>query len=302
MPQRDRYKALAALAVGVFAISWSAIFVRWTGMPGVASAFYRMLGAALVLSLVLLATGQRLPLVRHRHLLWGALGGLFFAGDVGCYNVAVLKTSAGTATFLGNNAPLLVGLFTWALTKRAPSRRFWTALAIGLCGASLVVGQDRGANAISFRGDLLATLASVCFALYLLVTERLRSTWTALQLTTISASTSAGGLLAFALCTAVPLTIPSISAAFALVGLALVCQIGGYVCLTYALGHLPATLSSVILLAVAPITALLAFALFGERMTRLALGGGALILMAVWVASSRSRPVGNAADLQQTPG
>src|SRR5580658_8953669 len=38
-----------ALVAGIVCIGWSAIFVRWTDMPGPASAFYRMLIPAVVL-------------------------------------------------------------------------------------------------------------------------------------------------------------------------------------------------------------------------------------------------------------
>jgi len=41
--------AYLALAAGILCIAWSAIFVRWTDIPGPASAFYRMLVPALVL-------------------------------------------------------------------------------------------------------------------------------------------------------------------------------------------------------------------------------------------------------------
>jgi drug/metabolite transporter (DMT)-like permease len=61
--------------------------------------------------------------------------------------------------------------------------------------------------------------------------------------------------------------------------------------MTYALGHVPVTVSSVVLLAVAPLTALLAFFLFGEAMTTLQLLGGCLILTAVLVPNGR--PLGN---------
>jgi drug/metabolite transporter (DMT)-like permease len=71
----------------------------------------------------------------------------------------------------------------------------------------------------------------------------------------------------------------------AAVGLGLICQVGGYTCLTYALGHLPATVSSVVMLGVAPVTAVLAFFLFGEAMTGIQLLGGGLILGAVWLIS-----------------
>jgi hypothetical protein len=40
------WKAYGALSVGVVSIAWSAIFVRWTQMPGITSAFYRVLVGA----------------------------------------------------------------------------------------------------------------------------------------------------------------------------------------------------------------------------------------------------------------
>lgn len=41
--------AYLALVAGIVCIAWSAIFVRWTDVPGPASAFYRMLIPAVVL-------------------------------------------------------------------------------------------------------------------------------------------------------------------------------------------------------------------------------------------------------------
>jgi drug/metabolite transporter (DMT)-like permease len=209
---------------------------------------------------------------------------------VGLYNIAVLHTSAGSATFLGNNAPLVVGLVTWGLTRRLPSSRFWIALAIALAGACLIVsvdGHSVDGRSLGSRSsaDLLAVLASICFALYLLVTERLRESCDTLTLVTLSTTASAATLLIFAVCAHIPLTVPSRSSLAALVGLALVCQLAGYFCLTYALGHLPATITSLIMLAVAPLTAIFAFFLFGERMTALQLLGGGLVLLGVWIVT-----------------
>src|SRR5260221_6679533 len=44
-----RLRAYAALLVAIGGITWSAIFVRWAGVPGTASAFYRVLIAGAVL-------------------------------------------------------------------------------------------------------------------------------------------------------------------------------------------------------------------------------------------------------------
>lgn len=278
-------RAYTALAIGVAAIAWSAIFVRWTHMPGIASAFYRLLVASAALWLfLLLSKTKRTPI--SRPVFWlAALAGVFFAADIGLYNVAVLHTAAGSATFLGNNAPLVVGLLTWATTRRMPSSRFWTALAIALSGACFIVAVDMRRLGSASSADGLAIMASVCFALYLLAIARLRRSCDTATLLALSTTAGAVTLLVVALCTGIPLGVASVSSLAALLGLGLVCQLTGYFCLTYALGHLPATVTSVILLAVAPLTALLALMIFKERMTMFQVLGGALVLLGVWIVS-----------------
>jgi drug/metabolite transporter (DMT)-like permease len=300
MPPRGTVRAYAGLAVGVVAISWSAIFVRWTQMPGVASAFYRVFFACLALWPLLLFSRAKFVRMDRSTFLLGVLGGAFFAGDIGFYNIAVLHTSAGGATFLGNNAPLVVGLLTWATTRKLPSRRFWTALVTALAGACLIVAGDMRHFGMRSSADILAVIASVCFALYLLVTERLRESCDTSTILALSTTASTVVLLVFAVSARIPLAVPSVASFAALVGLGLVCQLAGYFSLTYALGHLPATVSSVILLAVAPLTALFAFVIFKERMTVVQILGGGLVLVGVWIVSGASHDRVMAALPEQT--
>jgi drug/metabolite transporter (DMT)-like permease len=283
MPFPRRLPPFVALIAGVVSISWSAIFVRWAEMPGVASAFYRVVLAAGVMWCVLLVRG-RLRMERRVVVLAG-MAGVCFAGDLGCYNVAVLHTSAGSATFLGNNAPLLVGLMTWMMTKRRPEARFWVALAVGVAGAGLIVSVD--GHSLRSGADLLAVGASVCFAMYLMVTERLRTGTETATIVALSTTASALTLGVFAIGAGTSLAVPGVRPLLAVTGLGLVCQLAGYFSLTYALGHVPATVSSVVMLVVAPGTALLAWVFFREAMTGWQLVGGGLILVAVWVVSQR---------------
>jgi EamA-like transporter family len=60
--------------------------------------------------------------------------------------------------------------------------------------------------------------------------------------------------------------------------------------LTYAVGHLPATVTSVSLLAQIPLTALLAAFLLGETLSGSQVLGGALVLAGVGLANRRSHP------------
>src|ERR1700741_625659 len=100
--------AYLALIAGIACIAWSAIFVRWTDIPGPASAFYRMLIPAVVLLPTFLFDRGDDTRLNGRMLWIIALGGLFFALDLALYNPPILQTTAANATLLGNNTPIVV--------------------------------------------------------------------------------------------------------------------------------------------------------------------------------------------------
>ena len=91
--------------------------------------------AALVLVPWLLARGTRRRPTSSA--LWLALaGGSFFALDIALYNSAVMRTSAATASFLGNNAPIFVGLGTWWFFGQRPPAAYWAGLWAGASPAA----------------------------------------------------------------------------------------------------------------------------------------------------------------------
>src|SRR5207253_7084308 len=126
------------LSAGAFCLAWSAIFVRWAGVPGVVSGFYRVLVATIVLVpwRLLHRSG---PAPSRKSVAFAILAGIFFALDLAFYNSSVLRTAAGTATRLGNNAPLFVGLGVWLLFGEKPTREFWLGLVLALAGTSLLM-------------------------------------------------------------------------------------------------------------------------------------------------------------------
>jgi drug/metabolite transporter (DMT)-like permease len=77
---------------------------------------------------------------------------------------------------------------------------------------------------------------------------------------------------------------------WAVLGLGLFTQLGGYLALTYALGHLPATITSISLLAQGPLTAVLATILLGEPFTAPQMIGGAMVLSGVGLAHRQRHP------------
>jgi drug/metabolite transporter (DMT)-like permease len=284
-----RLPAYFALLGGIVCIAWSAIFVKWTDIPGPASAFYRMLIPAAVLLPTFLYDRRREPLSR-RNLAIISFGGLFFALDLVFYNTSILRTSAANATLLGNNSPIFVGLLTWLVFRRRPARAFWLGLLMAIVGAVLILWTDLARHAQIGVGDLMALIASACFAVYLMVTEEIRTTTGTLVFLRLATISCTVALLFINLAMKIPLTMPHGRTLWALVGLGLVSQLGGYLFLTYALGHLPATITSISLLTQGPLTAAMAAVLLGEPLTLSQILGGILVLAGVALAHRQKHP------------
>ena len=294
-PERRRGLAYVALAVAVAGIVWSAFFVRWAKVPGATSALYRVLVASCVLvpwsaASWFSSSGRASGRCRINRTagLYALLGGAFFGCDLALYNTAVLRTTAANATLFGNNAPIFVGLGTWLLFRRRPRRAFWIGLGLSMSGAVVVMMNNMrsdGAAAGNTVGNLLALGAAMFFAGYMLTTERAREEMDTLTFSAISAIGSVVTLLVTCLLLDAPLSAFTSRTWAALLGLGLVSQLGSYLALAYALGQLPATVSSVGLLAQVPLTALLAVPLLGEPITAPQIFGGLLVLAGIFVVN-----------------
>jgi drug/metabolite transporter (DMT)-like permease len=285
-------RAYLVLALGVFAIGWSALFVRWSNVPGWTSAFWRMTIAQLVF--VPWALGARArhgtdvrPL--HRAAVWAAIiAGVFFAADLALFNTAVMVSSAANATLLGTNAPIFVALGAWLLYRDRPTRRFWAGFALSFLGMVAIVGHDLAKHPKLGLGDGFAVLGAACYAGYLLYVRRSRATMDALTFSAVSGVTASITLLVICLVIGTPLHGYPASSWWALLGLALVTQVIGHLSVAYSLGKLPVSVTSVALLGQAPITAILAVPLLGESLSALQILGGAMVLGGIYVVNRKS--------------
>ena len=294
--RRDHaWLAYGALLVTISGIAWSAIFIRWSAVPGPSSAFYRVFIAALVLVpwrviSWLASSGERRKVTRPtwRMFLIALGGGVFFGLDLALYNTAVMRTTATTATLFGNNAPLFVGMGTWIFFRRPPRRNFWIGLALATAGAATVMvanATSRDGSNSDLTGAFMSIGAAACFAAYLLATEHVREELDTLTFSTIAVGGSVVTLLVVCAAVGAPLSGFTMKTWLALLGLGLISQLGAYLGLAYALGHLPATITSVGLLAQVPLTAILAVPLLGEPLTWPYLAGGGLVLTGIYVVN-----------------
>jgi len=280
-PQRLRPPALLpflALAGAVLALGFSAIFVKWSETPGPVSGFYRVAVAAAVMTLPFLGELRRSGPPSRRHAAYAVIAGLFFAADLAAWNTSLSYTSATNATLLGNSAPIWVALGAVLLFRERLAPLFWLGLGLALAGMFVIVGEDFLAHPTLGWADLLALSAGCFYAGFFLVAQKARLGVSVLAAFWLAAAS--GALTLWALTRALDLSLTGYSREqyAAMLALALVTQVGGYLAINYALGHLPAAIVSPTLLGQPVLTALLAVPLLGEPITGWQVVGGALVL------------------------
>ena len=229
------YLAYLALFAAILCIGWSAIFVRWTDVPGSVSAFYRMLIPAAILFPTFFIPGKEAPLSR-RSLGIIAFGGIFFALDLALYNSSILRTTAANATLLGNNSPFFVGLLTWLVFQEASTSVVLDRIISGdgRIADHSAIGPD--ATRQFGMGDAMAVGASLFFAMYLLATEEVRTTTGTLRFLRLAMISTTVSLFLINIALGNSFRVSDSRTWAALIGLGLISQLGGYMALTYALG------------------------------------------------------------------
>ncbi|MCL4401816.1 MAG: DMT family transporter [Acidobacteria bacterium] len=217
--------------------------------------------------------------------------GFVYAATMVLFVAANKLTTSANAIFLQDTAPLyLLLLGPLLLHERLHGADLLLAAVLGAGMGLFFLGSERAVATAPdpFHGNLVAALSGIAWALTI---AGLR--WVGRGGQTGMSTVVAGNLLAFLVC--LPLALPVAhmgwrdGAALAYLG---IFQIGlAYTCLTRAMRHVPAFEASAVLLAEPALNPVWAYLVHGERPSRWAIAGGALILCATLVnAWWHSRP------------
>lgn len=285
--QAPRWQALAVLVFGACVIGFSAVFVRLTGVGPTGAGFWRLF-TALPLLAVMAARGQggigRPPRI-------ALLVGLLFALDLGFWHYGIKYTSVALSTVLSNLTPVVVTAFAWIFLKQRPSSLFLLAVAVAIGGGWMMgVGHAAGAPVLNAPlGNAFSLATALWYALYFLALSQARKTMTTGQVMLWSALVGAPLLLATALILREPILPTTLAGAAACVGLGLV-HVGGQGSIAWALGRLPTSLASVVVLVQPVVAAYAGWAIFGEALGPLQAAGAVVGLAGVVLAQWASRP------------
>ena len=276
--------AVAALLAGAAAIGASALFVKVSETGPVATAFWRVALALPFLwawSVIGSRGGHVAGFAAERRLIVAA--GLFFAGDLAVWHWSIVLTSVANATLLANLAPIFVALAVWLLYGKRPTALFLAGLAAALAGVAVLLGGDFRAGGGAVLGDILGVVTAMFYGAYQLTVTQARSRASTSVIMAWSGLVTAVVLLPLALGSGEQLFPHSAAGWAKLIGLALISQVAGQSLIAYAMAHLPATFSSVGLLAQPVIAATLAWVLLGETLGWIEIAGAIVVLAGIRV-------------------
>jgi drug/metabolite transporter (DMT)-like permease len=285
---------LLAALTGAVLISFSAIFFALSGVSPVTGTFFRA-GYALPVLFVLwwFRRGHdRRPSSRR----WIAVGaGLALGADVFAWHSSIEFIGAGLATLIANTSVIFVALGAWIILGERPRNTTMAAIPVILVGVTLVsgIGQDGAFGANPVQGTLLALLAAIFYASFLLgfrhSNDERAPAAGALMEATFGAAVASLVIGTFTSGIDFSFTWPAHGW---LLALALGAQVVAWLMIGYALPRLPAVETATIILIQPALTMIWGAIIFDERPSALQIGGAAIVLAGVaFVAFVRARRV-----------
>jgi drug/metabolite transporter (DMT)-like permease len=282
--------AFPAVLAGGVAIGFSPIFVRLSELGPIATGFHRLFLALPLLWLWMRVAQRRAPKIASVEWLPIALPGVLFAGDILFWHWSITYTTVANATLLANFAPVVVTLGAWLYLRERITVRFLAGLALAMGGAALLVNASVALGSRYVLGDAFGLITACFFGAYVIAVARLRDRHAASTIMFYSSAVTCVLLLAVTLAWGESLLPPSTHGWVALLALAWISQAMGQGLIAYALGHLPASFSALVIL-IEPLTAaVLGWVWLGEALGALQALGGVIVLAGILAARGASGP------------
>ncbi len=162
---------MIVIVVGIVGISLSAIFVRYSIAPSAVLAAWRLLWSVILMTPVVLGSSmvrKELTNADKKSALLSACSGVFLAAHFILWFDALKKTSVASAATLVCTEVIWVSIGFCLFMKGRISKKAALAIGITLLGSVLIALADSGAGEGHLEGDILAVLAAVCSAIYML--------------------------------------------------------------------------------------------------------------------------------------
>jgi drug/metabolite transporter (DMT)-like permease len=266
--------AFPALLIGSTLLAIGPWLVRLAGVGPVAAGFWRLALALPFLFMIARLAKQPVHWPGRGLLALVALAAFFFAADLAAWHVGIHMTKLANATLFGNVSSFAFAAWGLWLARSWPTAIQGSALILAAIGAALLMGSSADLSLRHLHGDMLALIAGILYAGYLIAVQKARGTLAPLPLLFLASAIGAAMLLPLSV--ALGERIVPDNWTFVLI-LALSSQVVGQGLLVYALGSLSPLLVGLTLLTQPAISALVGWWAYGETLSPLDWAGAVAI-------------------------
>jgi drug/metabolite transporter (DMT)-like permease len=193
------------------------------------------------------------------------------------------------ANLLANLTPFTVIPIAYFIFKEKIPKFFFIGAIIALIGVVVLLFGKIQPSIDNLKGDLLSFLTSIFYAGFIISVYKLRDNVGSDVIMAISAFGSLAVLAIVVVFTEGFYFPHTIKALLPLLGLALIPQIFGQGLLSFCLGKINVSLSSIITLTQPAIAAVYSFIIFSEILSKMEIAGIFIVLIGVYLAKENSK-------------
>ena len=274
------------IVVGIMGISLSAILVRYSTAPSAVTAAWRLCWTVLLQTPVVFGRTQfrrELVGVDKKTALLSAVSGIFLAVHFFLWFESLQKTTVASAAVIVCTEVIWVSLGFCLFLKGKLSAKAVAAIAVAFGGSVLIAMADSGMGGSHLHGDLLALLAAMAAAAYMLIGRVVRAGVSTTVYTYLVYSACAAVLLMMYLAQGQSMAGYGMNAVVIGFLLALFSTILGHSIFSWCLKYFTPSFVSAAKLMEPVVASFLAVFLFREIPTLLQLAGAALILTGLYI-------------------
>ncbi|WP_419871256.1 DMT family transporter [Candidatus Pristimantibacillus sp. PTI5] len=269
--------------IGIIAISFSSIFVRWSDADVAVIAMYRLYLTNLIM--LPLVWKYRVEMFHLSARQWRLLAasGVMLALHFLLWMASLRLTTVASSTVILTLEPVMVMLGSYFLFRIKANRMMLWGMGLALAGSIVIGSGDFSLSGDALLGDILSFLGAAAVAVHMLIGKQLRKDMSAFAYNFWVFALAATALAFYNIVRGNPFTGYSPKEWGLFLLLAIVPTLFGHYLFNWLLKHMSAAAVSMSVLGEPVISSLLAWVLLKEALTGYQLAAGALILFGVWL-------------------
>ena len=284
--------AIFAALLGSSFIALSPLFVRLSEVGSTATAFYRFFFALPIVWTWMIFDNlkpekHRTPRTVREYLLLVAAG-VFLGIDIALWHMAMIETSVVNAVILNALTPVFVAFAAWVFFKEKITAPLGLGIILALAGSFVLVMASGHTQSSNFIGDMYALSSAVFYAAFMICLKELRKSFSA---PTIMFWVGLVGMYVLGINAhwMNEVMVPHSSEGWwLLVALALIVHVCGGGLISYSVGHLSATFSSLTILVGPFVAGIIGWLIFQEALSWQQGVGGLIIIVGIVLSRQTS--------------